>query len=339
MWLSLRAEPRRGQEWDRVPLHTAKLQGRRVGGRQLLSWASQSVWYILGFSTEVEFMSVRTIAVIGGGIMGRGIAHVAAAGGFTTILNDISIELLEKAKGRVRQDLQKGVEIGKVSADAMNATLERLTLDTSLESAARRADLVIEAIPERIDLKLEMFGRMDKVCPAHTVFASNTSALSITEMAGGTKRPRQFIGMHFFNPVHKMKLVEIIRGLETDEATFRIAESVSQQMGKETVEIKESPGFVTSRINALIGNEAFYMLQEGVASARDIDKALRLGLNHPMGPFEMVDLVGLDTRLSILTFLHQTLGEKYRPCPLMVKYVKAGRLGKKTGKGVYEYTD
>jgi 3-hydroxybutyryl-CoA dehydrogenase len=158
-------------------------------------------------------------------------------------------------------------------------------------------------------------------------------------MAGATKRPQQFIGMHFFNPVHKMKLVEIIRGLETSEATFRTAESVSHAMGKETVEVKESPGFVTSRVNALIGNEAFLMLQEGVASARDIDKALKLGLNHPMGPFEMVDLVGLDTRLSILTFLHETLGEKYRPCPLMVKYVKAGRLGKKVGKGVYEYPE
>jgi 3-hydroxybutyryl-CoA dehydrogenase len=197
--------------------------------------------------------------------------------------------------------------------------------------------MVIEAVPERIDLKLDVFGRLDRACPKHTILASNTSALSITEMAGATQRPQQFIGMHFFNPVHKMKLVEIVRGLETNEETFKAAESVSQRMGKETVEVKESPGFVTSRVNALIGNEAFYMLQEGVASARDIDKALKLGLNHPMGPFEMVDLVGLDTRLSILTFLHQSLGEKYRPCPLMVKYVKAGRLGKKTGKGVYEY--
>lgn len=282
-------------------------------------------------------MAVQTIAVIGGGIMGRGIAHVAAMGGFTTVLNDISAELLDKARGRIRADLQKGVEIGKVSADLMNATLDRLSIETDIDKAARSADLVIEAIPERIELKLDLFARLDKICPAHTILASNTSALSLTEMAGATTRPHQFIGMHFFNPVHKMKLVEIIRGLETNDETFKAAESVSQQMGKETVEVKESPGFVTSRVNALIGNEAFYMLQEGVASARDIDKALKLGLNHPMGPFEMVDLVGLDTRLSILTFLHQTLGEKYRPCPLIVKYVKAGRLGKKVGKGVYEY--
>ena len=280
---------------------------------------------------------LETIAVIGAGIMGRGIAHVAAMGGFKTILNDVSSELLNKAKGRVAQDLQQGVSLGKVSPELMSSTLDRLLVETDLDKAAQNADMVIEAVPERIDLKLDIFGRLDRACPKHTILASNTSALSITEMAGATQRPQQFIGMHFFNPVHKMKLVEIVRGLETDEETFKAAESASQRMGKETVEVKESPGFVTSRVNALIGNEAFYMLQEGVASARDIDKALKLGLNHPMGPFEMVDLVGLDTRLSILTFLHQTLGEKYRPCPLMVKYVKAGRLGKKTGKGVYEY--
>jgi 3-hydroxybutyryl-CoA dehydrogenase len=287
----------------------------------------------------MEEKALQTVVVIGAGIMGRGIAHVAAAGGFKTTLNDISNELLQKAKTRIHQDLQKGVEIGKIKADVMEATLRRLSLETDLEKAAGEADLIIEAVPERIDLKLQIFERLDKACPKHTVLASNTSALSITEMAGATKRPQQFIGMHFFNPVHKMKLVEIIRGLETDEHTFKTAELVAQRMGKETVEVKESPGFVTSRINALIGNEAFYMLQEGVASARDIDKALKLGLNHPMGPFEMVDLVGLDTRLSILTFLHQTLGEKYRPCPLIVKYVKAGRLGKKVGKGVYEYSE
>src|SRR5688572_21732679 len=221
----------------------------------------------------------------------------------------------------------------------MEAILSRIALDTNLERAAGKADLIIEAVPEKIDVKLHLFATLDKFSAGHVVFASNTSALSITEMAGATKRPRQFIGMHFFNPVHKMKLVEIVRGLETSDETFRVAESVSIRMGKETVEVKESPGFVTSRINALIGNEAFYMLQEGIATARDIDKALKLGLNHPMGPFEMIDLVGLDTRLSILNFLHQTLGEKYRPCPLLVKYVKAGRLGKKAGKGVYDYSD
>jgi len=284
-------------------------------------------------------MSIKTVVVIGAGIMGRGIAHVSVLGGFNTILNDVSDDFLQKAQDRIRKDLQQGVELGKLSGEEMNTSLQRLGLDADMERAAGNADLVIEAVPERIDLKLELFARLDRVCAPHTVLASNTSALSITEMAAATKRPQQFIGMHFFNPVHKMKLVEIIRGLETNNETFQTVESVSRKMGKETVEVRESPGFVTSRINALIGNEAFYMLQEGIASARDIDKALKLGLNHPMGPFEMVDLVGLDTRLSILNFLHQTLGEKYRPCPLLVKYVKAGRLGKKVGKGVYEYSD
>lgn len=282
---------------------------------------------------------VRTIAVIGGGIMGRGIAHVSAMAGFTTVLNDVSDELLEKARGQIRRDLQKSAEIGKIESNAIEETLSRLNLQSNLEHAVNNADLIIEAVPEQIELKLDLFARLDRICASDMIFASNTSALSITEMAGATKRPQQFIGMHFFNPVHKMKLVEIIRGLETSDETFSLAESVSQKMGKETVEVKESPGFVTSRINALIGNEAFFMLQEGVASARDIDKALKLGLNHPMGPFEMVDLVGLDTRLSILNFLHKTLGDKYRPCPLLVKYVKSGRLGKKVGRGVYDYPD
>jgi len=282
---------------------------------------------------------VSIVAVIGAGIMGRGIAHVAALGGFQTVLNDVSDELLQKAQSRIRQDLHKAVSIGKLTDSDMDAALARLTLDNNLERAAESAELVIEAVPEKMELKLDVFSRLDQACANQAVLASNTSSLSITEMAAATRRPHQFIGMHFFNPVHKMKLVEIIRGLETDDDTFAIAETVSRKMGKDTVEVKESPGFVTSRINALIGNEAFYMLQEGISSARDIDKALKLGLNHPMGPFEMIDLVGLDTRLSILNFLHQTLGEKYRPCPLLVEYVKAGRLGKKVGKGVYEYPD
>ena len=280
---------------------------------------------------------ISNITVIGAGTMGHGIAHVAAAGGFNVILNDVSDDFLETAQKRVRHDLLKAVEIGKLTSDEMYAALGRIRLEAKMEHAAESAELVIEAVPEKIELKLALFGRLDQVCAPQTIFASNTSALSITEMAAATRRPQQFIGMHFFNPVHKMKLVEIIRGLETDDETFTVAETVSKKMGKDTVEVKESPGFVTSRINALIGNEAFYMLQEGVASARDIDRALKLGLNHPMGPFEMIDMVGLDTRLSILNFLHQTLGEKYRPCPLLIKYVRAGRLGKKVGKGVYEY--
>jgi 3-hydroxybutyryl-CoA dehydrogenase len=282
-------------------------------------------------------MDIKTVTVIGAGTMGRGIAHVAAVGGFKTTLNDVSEDLLQKAHAAIQKDLQKAVELGKINTDVMGATLGRLKLEPNLERAVLNADMVIEAIPERIDLKLDLFARLDKAAPAHALLASNTSALSITEMAAATKRPNRFIGMHFFNPVHKMKLIELIRGLETDDESLATAKTVARKMGKETVEVKESPGFVTSRINALIGNEAFYMLQEGIASAPDIDKALKLGLNHPMGPFEMIDLVGLDTRLSILKFLHHRLGEKYRPCPLLIKYVKAGRLGKKVGKGVYEY--
>jgi 3-hydroxybutyryl-CoA dehydrogenase len=188
-----------------------------------------------------------------------------------------------------------------------------------------------------MESKIEIFTLLDKICRPTTILASNTSSLSITEIASVTYRAKKCVGMHFFNPVHKMKLLEVVRALETDEETLATAVEVGKRMGKEVVAIKESPGFVTSRINAMIGNEAFYMLQEGIASAADIDKALKLGLNHPMGPFELVDLVGLDTRLNILEYLHKSLGEKYRPAPLLVQYVKAGRLGRKSGRGVYEY--
>jgi len=209
----------------------------------------------------------------------------------------------------------------------------------TLEDAASGADLVIEAVPEDIALKVETFAVLDRVAPGHAILASNTSSLSITEMAAATARAPQVVGMHFFNPVHRMRLLEIVRALETSPETIAACEAVGARMGKECVTVRESPGFVTSRINALIGNEAFYMLQEGVAGAREIDQALKLGLNHPMGPFELVDLVGLDTRLSILRFLHRTLGEKFRPCPLLVRYVKAGRLGRKSGRGVFEYPE
>jgi 3-hydroxybutyryl-CoA dehydrogenase len=203
----------------------------------------------------------------------------------------------------------------------------------------READLVIEAVPEDMGLKIRTFQEVVRNCPEHTLLASNTSALSITEMAAATGRADRFAGMHFFNPVHVMKLIELVRGLETSRETLDAMAAVGVRMGKEIVTVNESPGFVTSRINALIGNEAFRMLQEGVASAEDIDKALKLGLNHPMGPFEMVDLVGLDVRLSILEFLQRTLGEAYRPNTLLIQHVKAGRLGRKVGRGVYDYNE
>jgi len=280
---------------------------------------------------------VQTVAVIGAGIMGRGIAHAAALGGYRTILEDLLPAALRKAEGEIRTNLDKAVELGKVTASDADSAFRRLHYAGSVEEAGREADLVIEAVPEEMESKIEIFTLLDKICRPTTILASNTSSLSVTEIASVTYRAKQCVGMHFFNPVHKMKLLEVVRALETDDQTLATAVEVGKRMGKEVVVIKESPGFITSRINAMIGNEAFYMLQEGVASAADIDKALKLGLNHPMGPFELVDLVGLDTRLSILEYLHKSLGEKYRPAPLLVQYVKSGRLGRKSGRGVYEY--
>jgi len=282
---------------------------------------------------------VQTIAVIGAGTMGRGIAHAAALGGYRTILEDILPNALRRAETEIRANLDKAVELGKVTAGDADAAFERLEYAGSVDEAARQADLVIEAVPEELESKIEIFTLLDKICRPTTILASNTSSLSLTEIASVTYRAKKIVGMHFFNPVHKMKLLEIVRALETDEETLAAAVEVGRRMGKEVVVIRESPGFVTSRINAMIGNEAFYMLQEGVASAEDIDKALKLGLNHPMGPFELVDLVGLDTRLHILEYLHKTLGEKFRPAPLLVQYVKAGRLGRKAGRGVFEYPE
>jgi 3-hydroxybutyryl-CoA dehydrogenase len=282
---------------------------------------------------------VETIAVIGAGIMGRGIAHAAAIGGYRTILEDLVPAALRKAESEIRANLDKAVELGKVSAPDADSAFRRVEYAGSVDEAAREADLVIEAVPEEMESKIEIFTLLDKICRPTTILASNTSSLSVTEIASVTYRARKCVGMHFFNPVHKMKLLEVVRALETDDDTLARVVEVGKRMGKEVVVIRESPGFITSRINAMIGNEAFHMLQEGIASAADIDKALKLGLNHPMGPFELVDLVGLDTRLNILEYLHKTLGEKYRPAPLLVQYVKAGRLGRKSGRGVYEYPE
>src|SRR5919197_1446219 len=282
---------------------------------------------------------IQTIAVIGAGTMGRGIAHVAALGGYRTILEDLLPDALRKAENEIRANLDKAVDLKKVSAADADAAYKRIEFAGSVEEAAREADLVIEAVPEEMESKIEIFTLLDKICRPGTILASNTSSLSITEIASVTYRAPKCLGMHFFNPVHKMKLLEVVRALETDKDTLEAASEVGRRMGKEVVVVKESPGFITSRINAMIGNEAFYMLQEGIASAQDIDKALKLGLNHPMGPFELVDLVGLDTRLHILEYLHKTLGEKFRPAPLLVQYVKAGRLGRKSGRGVFEYPE
>jgi 3-hydroxybutyryl-CoA dehydrogenase len=282
-------------------------------------------------------MQIRNIAVIGAGTMGHGIAHAAIAGGFETRMYDVNEAAVAKGRAAIEGIVRKGVELGKVAAGDAHAIVARLTATTSLEEALADADFVIEAAPEKIDLKLALFQQIQTLAPARAIVASNTSALSITELAGSLDNPGRVAGMHFFNPVHRMKLIEIVRALESAPATLEAVEAVSRAMGKETVLVRESPGFITTRVNASIGNEAFYMLMEGVASARDIDKALKLGLNHPMGPFELVDLVGLDTRLSILEYLYRSMGEKYRPCPLLAQYVKAGRLGRKVGRGVYDY--
>jgi 3-hydroxybutyryl-CoA dehydrogenase len=283
-------------------------------------------------------MEIETITVIGAGTMGHGIAHVAAMADYQVHLVDVSDDVLAAARSKVEKNLRKGVELGKVKEEHMRAALARINFTTRLDEAAAAADLVIEAVPEQLALKQELFTRLDKLCPPDTVFATNTSTLSPSEIGSVTRRPHKVIAMHFFNPVHLMKFVEVIRSLDTADDTCDTAVAVAHQMGKETVLVNESPGFVTSRISALVGNEAFYMLMEGVASAEDIDRAIKLGLNYAMGPLELADLVGLDVRLRNLEYLHKMLGEKFRPCPLLVKYVQAGRLGRKTGRGVYDYS-
>jgi 3-hydroxybutyryl-CoA dehydrogenase len=282
-------------------------------------------------------VEIKAIAVLGAGVMGRGIAQVAATAGYETTLVDVSAEILGGALTSIKASLKKGVEKGKLAEEAMLDALRRLELDDQLERGVASADLVIEAVPERVDLKIATLRRVHEATKAGAVLATNTSSLSITEIAAGCGRAERVVGMHFFNPVPVMRLVEVIRGLESGPDAVETVLAVARAMGKETVEVRESPGFVTSRMNALIGNEAFRMLEEGIASPEEIDRALKLGLNHPMGPFELVDLVGLDTRLSILEYLHATLGERFRPTPLMVQYVKAGRLGRKVGRGVYDY--
>jgi 3-hydroxybutyryl-CoA dehydrogenase len=282
-------------------------------------------------------MSITRIAVLGAGTMGHGIAHAAVSAGYETILYDVSAESLEKALNAIATIVARGLERGRTGAGWVDSAYLQVATTTDLGGAVAGADFIIEAAPERIDVKIALMEGVDRLAPPHALIATNTSALSITEMAGATRRAPQVAGMHFFNPVHKMTLVEIVRALESSPETLQAVDEVARRMGKETVLVRESPGFITTRVNASIGNEAFYMLMEGVASARDIDKALKLGLNHPMGPFELVDLVGLDTRLSILEYLHRSMGEKYRPCPLLVQYVRAGRLGRKVGRGVYEY--
>jgi 3-hydroxybutyryl-CoA dehydrogenase len=283
-------------------------------------------------------MEVTTIAVIGAGTMGRGIAYASALGGFRTVLEDVSDVVLGEALTWIREAFDEGLQRGKVAAALCDAALARISTSQVVDEAIREAELIIEAVPEELEMKLELFTIFDRFAKPNAIFASNTSALSISDFSDIVIHRERCIGMHFFNPVPKMRLVEIIRTTHTSEETVATCVAVAHRMHKETVVVNEAPGFITSRINALIGNEAFAMLEAGIATPSDIDKAIRLGLNHPMGPFEMVDLVGLDVRLQILEYLHATLGERYRPNALLRQYVQEGRLGRKSGRGVYHYS-
>ena len=279
---------------------------------------------------------MKTIFVIGAGQMGSGIAQVAAQAGYSVILNDLKDDFVNRGLGIIEKNLSRSVEKGKLDSVEKDAILTRLTPSTSLQDATA-ADLVIEAAVENMAIKAQIFSQLDVICPAHAILASNTSSLPITEIGAVTKRPDKVIGMHFMNPVPVMKLVEVIRGLATSDEVFKEIESVSLKMGKTPVEVNDAPGFVANRILVPMINEAIYTLNEGIATVESIDNVMKLGTNQPMGPLALADLIGLDTVLAIMEVLHAGLGDKYRPCPLLRKYVKAGWLGRKSGRGFYQY--
>lgn len=287
----------------------------------------------------MQTASELPVAVIGAGQMGSGIAHAFAQAGFPVALVDSNPAQLGKARESIAQIVAGGVKLGKISPVDARALQDRVTIGGDLAAGLRGAMLVVETATENFDVKVRILQQVSTAVASDAIIATNTSALGITELAATVDRPERFVGMHFFNPVHKMKLVEIIRGLQTSNETAERVRTYSGWLGKESIVVNESPGFTTSRMSVLLGNEAMFMLMEGVGTAEDIDKALRLGLNHPMGPLELGDLTGWDTRLSVLKHLYQTLGEKYRPCPLILKLVKAGRLGRKVGHGIYRYDD
>src|SRR3989441_2211457 len=287
--------------------------------------------------TRMQLERVKKVAVIGAGSMGAGIAQVCSQAGYEVAMRDIEQRFVDGGFRRIRDPLMKRVEKGKMSKEEVDRVLANIRGTVDLKDAVSGVQVVIEAIIEKMEAKKALFSELDGLCPPDVVFASNTSSLSITEMASATERADRFIGMHFFNPAPVMKLVEVIRGSETSDATVVFARALSEKLRKEPVEVKESPGFVVNRLLVPMMNEAFNLLMEGVATPDDIDKAMKLGTNMPMGPFELADYTGLDIGLDVMEVLHRETGDpKFRPSPLLRKYVRAGRLGRKTGRGVYE---
>ena len=282
-------------------------------------------------------MVVKKIGVIGAGQMGHGIAQVAAQAGFEVILRDIKDEFVQKGISRIDKFLSKSIEKGKLTEDEKKKIMGRIKGTTQLEDL-KDVDLVIEAIFENVKVKKELFQNLDKVCKKNCVLASNTSTIPITDLASVTSRPEKFIGMHFMNPVPIMKLVEVIRGLRTDDKTAKLIHELAEKMGKIPVEVNDSPGFVSNRVLIPMINEAVYCLYEGVGTPEAIDNVMKLGMNHPMGPLALADLIGLDVCLGIMNVLYEGFNDsKYRPCPLLKKMVQAGYLGRKTGRGFYTY--
>ncbi len=279
----------------------------------------------------------KKILVVGAGQMGSGIAQVCAQSGYDVLLYDIDEKFTKRAIEKITHFLSRGVDKGKITEEDKNKALSKIKTTLNL-SDGKDANFIIEAAPENLDLKKKIFSELDEICPEETILSTNTSSLSITEIASATKRPEKFTGMHFFNPAPIMKLVEIICGLETSEETFNITNELAVKLGKTPVRVKDYPGFVSNRLLMPMINEAVYVLMEGIASAKDIDTVMKLGMNHPMGPLELADLIGLDTCLDVMEVLYEGFKDsKYRPCPLLKNMVNSGRLGRKTDKGFYEY--